>query len=231
MITLIHGDDTQKVWAKYAEITSNGIPKTDIDLKKTTVEELQDTLAGGSLFGTNRLVSVTNLKSLHHTRRKTFFKNVENYQGENTTDIIIVSDTTLEEKSLGGFKFDRLYAFPLPKYFFEYLDALTPGRARAALDILAKMQDTGGEQTFYATVTRVRLLILEKSNNSSSNEELSKLSPFYEKKLRAQSRPWHKDALISFFNDLFEIEKGLKSSNLPLSVASHLDIALHKHLK
>ncbi len=231
MITLIHGDNTQKVWDKYAEITPSGTPKIDVDLKKTTVEELQDMLASDSLFGTSRVVSIKNFKSLHHTKRKTLFKGIEIFQGESTTDIIITSSTTLEEKSLGGFKFDRVYAFPLPKYFFEYLDALFPGHSKTALNILSKIQDTGGEQTFYATVTRVRLLILAKIDDSTSIEELRKLSPFYEKKLRAQARRWHKDALISFFSDLFEIEKGLKSSNLPLSVASHLDITLHKHLK
>lgn len=231
MITLLHGDDTQKVWAKYKQIIPKGTQKIDIDFKKISIEEAQNTLSTDSLFETKRTVLITNLKSLHHTKRKALFNNLQIYKGEGDTHIVIVSDTQLDEKSLNGIKLDHVYAYPLPKYFFEYLDALVPGKSKNAISTLNKMKDMSGEQVFYATVTRMRLLILEKSPNPMQNAEIAKLSPYYEKKLRSQARLWQEKDLIRFYNDLFKIEVGLKSSNLPLTVEKHLDITLSKHLK
>lgn len=230
MITLIHGDDTKKVWEEYQNQLKKPDTKLEISLKNLSLEDVRAALSSTSLFGENKTIVITDLKSLHHTKRAELF-NLLKDDKDTDAQIIILADTLLDTKVVSKIPTNSVYTFALPKYFFDYLDALIPSTNKKTLGYLANLKAQDGEQIFYATCSRVRALLLQKTKNPKQYEDSSKLSPFFENKLKSQSRMWDENKLKAFYLDLFSLECKLKTSSLPLKMHDHLDIMIHKHLK
>jgi len=232
MILLIHGDDIIKVEKKFSELLDKNTPKIEFDLKKNTLEEIFDSLHADTLFSEKKIITLRNLKSLHHTKRKKLFEKIKEFKNDEFTNIILTEFSTLDKKLTTLADADILYTYELPKYFFQYLDCLFPQNNNMAHNLLQKLKSTNdGEQLFYATVNRTRTLLLFKTKNPQDFDDINKMSSFFKSKLQVQSAKWTDNKLTEFYAALFEIELGLKTSTLPLSVAEHLDMTLFKHLK
>lgn len=232
MIILLHGDDITKVGTKRQELTEReGIIKT-LDLKKATLEEVLDTVKSEGLFTDKKTIILQNIKSLHHTKRKKLTSELSNFKKDTNTKIIILQETVLDKKTTAQMQLDQEFKFELPKYFFMFLDALAPRNAEKLHDLIAKMNKSiEGEQLFYATVNRMRLIVMQKTGNPEQFDEVKRVNPWVRQKLGAQASQWSQDNITSFYKGLMDIEFGMKTSSLPLTTTKHLDLLILKHLK
>lgn len=221
MIVIIHGDDTVASRKKLEEYSKN----TDITFDhKSSVDDIIDAVSSQSLFDAKKTVIVEQFAPL--AKDKSFLAFLQTVEKKPDISLIFWEDEKAPITFLKKFPSSTNFLFELPKLFFAFLDGAYPGNGVQESKLLKKMPPNFSDvQIFYALVKRVRLLLMLKSDGKKF-DELLKMSPWQERKLVEQARRWKSSQLISFYSQLFEVEKSLKTSSLPLSLINHIDILL-----
>lgn len=136
-------------------------------------------------------------------------------------------DIVLHESSLG--ERELKFVYPSAKFVnsklgsnvFTLLDSLTPGSLRSSHKYLQDNISGDNELLiFYLVKSRIRELILVKENMM----EKSSLKAWQVGKLKSQASSWSTDKLTSCYNNLFKIEKNIKTSGSTFSVRQSLEM-------
>jgi len=221
MITLIHGDDMEAIETSLISLTGNAKLER-LDGKKLKSKELEESILSESLFGENTIVVIENLfKNLN----KKDLLNLIN-KNANQADVIIVEREKLNKRDLQSLKADSLIENLLPQYYFKFLDGIYPGEGRVLENYYRNLlKNMTAEQVFYSMVKRIRGLISVKSG-ALNHSEIKFFAPWQMGKLKRQASFWTEEELIEFYGKLFEIEKKMKSSNLPLTLEKYIDMVI-----
>lgn len=221
MLYLIHGEDSASARKRLDEVLVKRTA-TRIDGRKLDFSNFELLTNSSDMFSDKKTIVIENFpldKSLANLLKVIHSKK--------DVDVILYKEDDVDKRTLEKVKADSVYSFPFPKYFYQFLDGLAPKKGKALQETLSKMSDSyTAEQVFYSMVKRVRLLLALTSKGGEEIKEVSSLAPWQEGKIRSQARFWTQDKIISFYKRLYEIETGLKTSGLTMSLKNHLDILL-----
>lgn len=236
MIYVIAGEDIVASRNKLTELLEGKSNIIRLDGRKATVAELDEALLSGSLFSDSKVVVVENFSKLSAQGRSALggkpetkvWELVEKFEKDKKTGVILWDEADLAKKKFtNNVKF---FNFSFPKFYYGFLDSFEPG-SKKPLELLAEVLKTfEPEQVLYGLVRRVRQLIIIKSNNYSSFSEFKRMQSWQISKLKKQANLWSEDQLKKAFLELAELDEKIKTSNLSMPLASHLDILLLRDL-
>lgn len=225
MITLIYGDNQEKIEKSVIDLTSK-IKSERIDGSKIKLKELEEKLLGGDLFGGETTFVIEGIfKNKGKKELFTFIKdNSDNFSA------VLVERGKVNKKDISTFKFNSVIEHLLPQYYFKFLDDFYPKNSKGLTvlynDLLKTMT---AEQIYYSLVKRMRGLIAVKSE-AYNHSEISRFAPWQLGKLKQQARLWEQQELLNFYKSLFEIEVKMKSGGLPTTLEKYLDIVIRTEL-
>lgn len=227
MLSIIHGDDLVLTRNKLSEIVSDFQVVSKFDGKNVTYDDLVADSLSYDLFFEKKVIVVEN----YFARGGSSNKKISDYLVKilDTKDIYIIlwEDTKIDGRILKKFSNAKILLLEQPKEYFLFLDSLKPLNDTDLKTILDRItQSFSPEMLFYSIIKRIKTLILLKENMTDSSSETKFLQPWLIRKLQAQCRFWTIDQLQLFLNKLFDIEKRLKTSGLPLTLSKHVEILL-----
>lgn len=224
MIYIIHGDDNSASYRKLQEITSKTQKLTRFDCEKGQLKDLALLLDSQELFAEKKTVVIENPKKISTKQLEEFAGYINKFEEQGSGDMIIYSETPLDEKLTSKLKKPTVFFHQLPKLFFQFLDSLSPASYRKALLTLHEMKNTTEEeQIFYALIKRIRLLIMIKLSDKQSFDEINKMASWQKGKIQKQADLWTLNGLLNFYKRLFETEIDMKSSGIANSLSDRLD--------
>ncbi|MCL5113884.1 MAG: hypothetical protein M1372_01815 [Patescibacteria group bacterium] len=227
MITIIHGDNIVESRRKIDEFLIDNVSVVKIDAAKKSLDEIIQALEFTDLFSNKRVVIIENLFSLKASNLEKAIEVVSKNAKVADLEIVIWQGGKIDARVLKKMNNAKVLSFDLPKYYFEFLDALEPEKGVKLRELFVKLlQQSTEEQIYYSIVKRIRTLLILKTGKEEEFEETSKMSAWQVGKLRHQAKIWQENQLISFYNKLFELEMGMKTSNLPLALNKHIDFLL-----
>jgi DNA polymerase III delta subunit len=225
MITLIYGDDIDQARNKLNEVLEGKTRITRINFEKATPDELIQAFESQDLFEEKRTIVIENIKN-----NALFDKILDallSFKKNPMVDIVLWADEALDVKFVAKLKDAQSYAFLLPKFLFPFLDTLLPNQGKKSVELLSKVRDgMADELIFFMIVKRIRTLLLLKAGNSTDFDETSRMQSWQLSRMSGQLNAWDEKKLVSFYQKLFDLETGMKTSTLPLSLGQHLDILL-----
>lgn len=231
MILVIHGDDTHAVSTSSQMLLTKEKDITRIDLKRDSVDTLTQALLTDGLFEAKKTIVITNLTAVRGKALEKLIQHVMSYKDNTNVTVYIVDYTIYTPSVLKHFVGVKVELYKLPKYFFTFLDNLSPKKAKTQQELLHKLfLQNSPEQLFYSMVNRVRLLLILKSSVPSESTEVRRMSDWQLSKIKQQAHAWDTMKLVSFYKKLYDIEVRMKTSGLPLSLSSHLDILIGSEL-
>ncbi len=220
MITIIYGDDIEKIEKTIMDVSANKSVKRLIG-QKISKKELEEELQGASLFGEETSFLIEGL--FKNKNKKNLFSMISSAKD---SDIILLERSRLTKRDLNALMFTTIYEHSLPQYYYKFLDEFVPGNGKnLAIVYKELLKSTTAEQVFYSLIKRVRALIAVKIN-ATSHSEILRLAPWQMGKLKRQASFWKEQELILFYQRLYEVEYHMKSSKLPLSLEKYLDITV-----
>ena len=225
MITLIHGDDSEKIETSLISIISKTKP-IRIDGGKVKLKEFEEQILGGSLFSEESVFIIENI--FKNKKKKELLDLVK--ENNDNFSAVFVERGKVNKRDLLNIKFDSIVEHLLPQYYFKFLDDFYPQNGKSLANLYNELLKTmTAEQVYYSLVKRIRGLIAVKLG-MTNHSEIARFAPWQLGKLKQQVRMWTEEELLSFYKKLFEIEVKMKSSNLPLSLEKYLDMMIRTEL-
>ena len=222
MIYIIAGEDTVSSRKKLTELLSEKQNIIRLDGKKTTIAELDEVLLGINLFSDSKTVVVESFTKLKPETK--VWELIEKFEKDKNTDAILWDEVDLAKKKFT--KNIKFFNFSFPKFYYIFLDSFEHG-SKKPVELLTEVLKTfEPEQVLYGLTRRVRQLLVIKSNNYSDFSEFKRMQPWQISKLKKQATLWSEDQLKKVFLELAELDEQIKTSNLSMPLASHLDIIL-----
>lgn len=223
-VTIFYGEDAvrmdQDLLLLKKEYASNELFDELPDLPTLT-----NKLMTQSLFSEKKLAVFKNIFLFQVSRGKVSKKMEEIMKFlsivQSTTDIAFVEEDSNKAKYYRIFFPKGNYRnYAIPAFMFSYLDNLKPGNFKKLHELFRKsIQSAAIEILFYMTKRRVKELL-----QISYGELKGSYQPWQLGKLKAQSREWTSDKLLSMYNNLFKIEKAIKTGQTPYLLQENLEI-------
>lgn len=211
---LIHGEDKVSSYRRLTELTdaykAKQIEVVSYDPQDLDITTLRQELSTG-LFGASKCFIIKNILST--TKSKNKDKIIDLLRSEVGADIILYEGKSLTAANLKPFSKAKIEAFEISPVIFKFLDCIRPRNFRTLLLGWKKLIDNGNEPeyVFAMIVRQVRLLIQAKSGPS-----YLKMAPYPRKLITAQAEHFTLDQLISLHQELYEIDKKIKTGASPL---------------
>lgn len=225
MIYLIYGEDSKAARKRLDELLFKREKIDRVDAKKIDEKDFGMLCAIDNMFFDKKTILIESFSLDKKTNEI-----LKIAQSRKDIDFIFYKDEDLDKRQVEKFKADSVSFFPFPKYFYQFMDNLAPKKGKFLFETLNKMSESyTAEQIFYSMIKRLRLLLALESN--AEIKEVSTLAEWQKGKLMAQLRFWDKKRLNLFYNKLFDLEVGMKTSALTLPLKNHLDILLLTELK
>lgn len=230
MLYIIHGDDTVSSRKKVDELISEDKWIVRFDGKEAESGTIQNSLSSQELFSDGKAIVVENFLELGSTLA-TILPVFNTYTADTKTKIVLWQGKEVDKRTLKKLTLAKEFLFPLPKYYFSFLDSLTPRNSKKLHDLLEKLAlSLSAEQIFYSLVKRIRILIMIKTGKSKEFADIVTMAPWQLTKLSQQASAWNIRELIALYQKFFELEVGLKTNALPLPLLAHLDLLLIKEV-
>lgn len=217
---IIHGENTTESRKKLDEVLHGKKNIKRIEGKSLKADSVPLLFESSELFAEEKTIVVENCKGLS----KQTLEAILPLSQLQETELIFWQDGNYDARLIKKFAHATVFAFPLPKYFFSFLDGLAPGKGAYLHSIYKPLLESFvPEQLFFAMVKRTRYLLILKMGKDHQYEELAKMSAWQKNKLIAQSRNWSIPQLQNFYQHLYRTELGIKTSGLPTNLMIHLD--------
>jgi DNA polymerase III delta subunit len=222
MIYVISGEDIVASRNKLNELLSGKGNIIRLDGKKNSIAELDEALVSESLFSDTKTVVLERFSKLKPEAG--VWDLLGQFEKDKSTDIILWDEVDISKKKFA--KGVQVFNFLFPKLYYQFLDSFQPNSKRS-LELFHEVLKTfEPEQVLYGLVRRIRQLLIIKSNNYSKFSEFKRMQPWQVSKLKKQAALWTEEQLKKVFLELAELDEKLKTSNLPMPLAHHLDILL-----
>ncbi len=224
---IIHGDNTAQSRKKLDEVLTGKNNIKWFDGKKLKPDDVKITFSSTELFAEEKCVVIENCKGIS----KQVLEELVKVSNDKNVLLIFWQDGNYDARMIKKFSNAQVFSFPLPKYYFEFLDSLAPGNGLLLHNTYEKLlQSFVPEQVFFSMIKRMRQLLILKSEQEIKFEEFAKMSTWQKQKLKSQANKWDKQNLQNFYTKLYKIESRMKSSELPTNLEKHIDILLLSEL-
>ncbi|MBI4091937.1 MAG: hypothetical protein HY427_01890 [Candidatus Levybacteria bacterium] len=222
MIYITAGEDTVLSRKKLNELLSEKKNIVRLDGKKISIAEFDEALLGINLFSDSKTIVVESFAKLKPEVK--VWELLEKFEKERKIDIILWDEVDLAKKKFP--KSVRVFNFAFPKFYYAFLDGFEPS-SKKTLELLREVLKTfEPEQVLYGLVRRVRQLLIMQSNSYSDFSEFKRMQSWQISKLKKQANLWSEEQLKKAFLELADLDEKIKTSNLSMPLASHLDIVL-----
>jgi hypothetical protein len=226
MLTLIHGDNIPASRNYLIEMKRNYPTVPLLDGSSVTQTELIQILEGGDLFSDEKVLFMENF--LSRKKQSSEFKELLAYivtQSQNAT-IILWEEKEIDKRTISILKNATVRLFKLPQPLFSLLDSLKPKNGSNLIRLFHEvLQTVDDEMVFYMLIRHIRIL-LGIYKEPASIEEIKRLQDWQRTKIIKQARLFSEKELIALHHKLYEIEKGLKTGTLSMSLSASIDILL-----
>lgn len=223
MITIIHGEDTNASRNALQALREKTQPLI-LDGEKISLTDLTQVFDGGGLFATEQTIVIEQLLSKRRGTKE--FEAMLKLLQEHTldTELYLWEGKELDKKSLSAFPHATVKAYKLPQTLFLFLDSLKPGQGQKLVQLFHQtLEHAEAEMIFFMIVRQVRLLLALSDQGKQQIDEVKRLAPWQQEKLRKQAKIFPLQKLIQLHSHLFEIEKQLKTGGLPLDLSLAID--------
>ncbi len=227
MITIIHGDDIGASRNYFNDIKQRSPEAVSVDGPSLTVTDLTQILDGGGLFQTEKTIIIENFYAKKKSPKE--FEALVTTLQDNTleNEIFLWENKELDKKSLGFFKHATVKTYKLPQTLFLFLDSLKPNTGSHLVSLFQKVISTTEPEIVMAMLIRhVRILLALKQKSNDPIDEVKRLAPWQVGKLQKQAQLFTDSQLITLHEKLYKIDKGLKTGELSMQLATALDILL-----
>jgi len=221
MLTIICGEDTISSRNYFISLKKNYSGKGfEIrDIKFNEIVEITRWLADSpSLFSQKKIFFTERLnKYIRKENQKLTdgLQKIEKMKDVELVDWEEISRWELKQKKIGLVK-----EFKPSQTIFKLLDSLYPGNRISFVSMLDKLaKDLDENFIFLMLVKYVRNLILVKDGANPPS-----MQSWQVYKLKSQAKYWKIENLVNFYEALFKIEVGIKTSSNPFSIKESIDI-------
>lgn len=217
---LFHGDDNATSRNNLHEIKKKYSDIRELNGDKLLPKDLESTLGTESLFG-NETILIENLFSrLRSKDKEACIELLKNYQGER--DILIWEKKALTKVTTVKLPKDWVIKESKPPaILFSFLDSITPHNHAQARSLLISLRKSSEDGFIFIMLSRhISSLIQAKTATTI------KLPPWQIGKLNSQASSWAIADLVHFYDELYNIDKNIKTGNTKLDLSSQLDILL-----
>ncbi len=224
MIYVITGEDIVTSRKKLTELLEDKQNIIRLEGTKATIAELDEALSSGSLFADSKTIVLENFTKLKP--EATVLKLLEKFEKEKNTDIILWDEAEMSAKIKNAIKSAKIFSFSFPKFYYQFLDGLSPGTKGSVIFLHEVLKIFEPEQVLYGLTKRVRQLLMVKLGSEKDFAELRRMQSWQIGKLKKQASLWREDELKKVFLELAELDEKMKTSNLSMPLSKHLDILL-----
>ena len=230
MITIIHGDDISSSRSYFGELKQKYIDFVLFDGAKITITDLVQNIEGSGLFGATKAIFIeeflTKLKKTNRESKEILDFIIKNSKNAN---FFLWESKEILRKDLSLFKDAAVKFFKLPKNIFLFLDNLKPSNSKNLLGLFHQALESQikEELILFMMQRQFRILLALSDKGSNGNiDELIRLAPWQMGKLERQAKLFIVSDLIRIYKKLYEIELGLKTGKLNLSLVQAIDFLL-----
>lgn len=227
MLTLIHGGDTASSRRYFSEQKELNPDAEVLDGEKVTLTDLSQLLEGGGLFVETKAVFIEQL--FNRRKKKEEFANLVAYLEKNskTNNIFLWEGKELDKGALMVFKTAMQKPFKLPQTLFLFLDTIQPGNGKQLIQLFHQtIESAEPELVFFMLVKQVRLMLAVTEQTDNPIDEVKRMHPWQKTKIQRQAASFSPDQLRKLYNDLFAIETGQKTGQLPNTILTSIDFLL-----
>ena len=206
-------DSSQRLVAICDEIKAEGTQVIFFDQSELTLGRLRQELSPVDLFGNSSFLVIRNL--LSGTKSKNKDKLIDYLKKTNSASVLLFESKKVHPSTIKQFKGATTENFKVEINIFKFLEKITPGNTSSLLTNYQELLQKGAEPEyiFAMLVRQVRLLIQAKST-----PHLLKLPAFSQRLLQSQAQKFTLDTLLNFHQDLYAIERGIKTGKSPLDM-------------
>lgn len=225
MVTIIHGGNIVLSRKKLDEyITDSWTIR--LDAQSDDIFKITNSFEFRELFSQKKTIIIENLFS-PKVKDKDKIIDLINGIKKGKIDIVIWTDRELNQKEIKKIEDASVIFYDLPKFFYSLLDSLSPKNSLQTRKLLQKtLKESTDVQIFYSIVKRIRQLLIIKTGRYQDFEEFKTSRDWQIRKLQTQAKYWKETELVNIHNKLFVLEYGLKTSELPMNLADHIDFLL-----
>lgn len=226
MITIIHGEDTLSSRNFFLEQKRKVKDAVSFAGETLVLSDLIQHIDGALLFTTNKEIFIEDFFSKRKPG-KDFDEIIAYLQKKNEANIYFFERKKLTKKHVSYFKESIIKTFDFPKSLFQFLDKIKP----KSLDNIVLFHDVlrtiEAELVLFMLIRQLRLLLaVSDSDSKNSIEEVKRLAPWQISKLQRQTRYFSVQELMNIYKKLYEIDLGLKTGSLSLSLEQAIDFFL-----
>ncbi len=152
-IAILHGDDTEKSWARLKKIIEVAKARSWETLKFDSTQKLllSELLSSASLFSEKRLFVVESGKTIPRKDLEWLKINAKKFEGNLVIyfeDFIPIPTKNFLPKDT---KFEE---FKLPKIIFKFLDGIYPGNSKSSIILFHKLLSTEPPELLFSLVAK-----------------------------------------------------------------------------
>ncbi|HVF69225.1 MAG TPA: hypothetical protein VNA13_01525 [Xanthomonadales bacterium] len=227
MLTIIHGTDIASSRKYFLNLKQNEKDALVINGQTVTLTDLVQAFEGGELFTDSKSYFIEQLLS---KRKKSseltqIIKYVQNNAVEN--NIFLWEEVELTKATLNSFKNPIIRIFKLPQTLFQFLESIKPGNGKELVHLFHETIKTADvEMVYFMMVRQVRLLLGLTDFVNDPIDEVKRMAPWQKQRLQNQVDFFEINELKRLYSKLFEIEKGMKTGSLSISLTSTIDFLL-----
>ena len=232
MITIIHGEDIESSRIYLQEEKQKHKDYVSYEGKKITTTDLSQNIQGSGLFSDTKTIFIEGfLTGVKKTSKDA--KEIIDFIAKNHKDskIFIWEPKEFSKRDLLVFKDAIVRSFKLPQNIFIFLDSLRPNNSNNVISLFHKSLESGiKEELIFFMIQRQFRLLLALSDNTTEKtiDELIRLAPWQRGKLERQASLFSKSQLKKVYNSLFNIDLGLKTGKLNLTLPQAIDFLLYE---
>lgn len=227
-VTIFFGEDTVVLDKEVLQLQKNYA--NVVTMNEVSLQTIANSVGNVGLFEEKKLILFKNVFLNQVTRGKMSDKieQIFSYLVKcDGLDILFIEDDPNKSKYYKTFFPKAVYKeFKIPMYVFAFMDGFFPGNCVKCFEYLGKtIKHSAAELAFHMLKRRIRELILLKQDKLSGN-----YMPWQLGKLKKQAGEWEEDKLVSVYESLFKIEKGIKTGTQPSSMEKLMGTALSLYL-
>jgi len=227
MITVIFGENIALSRDFYFKEKQKATYPINLEGGSFTITDLSQVLKSSELFGGGKTVFIEDLFAKRKKGKDldailSYIKN----NGKDT-NIFLWDSKSPSNKQLNLLGEIDVKKFDFPKEIFSFLDSIFPGNAKRSIELFQKTLITeNSEFIFFMIVRHFRIILGLNADPQNQIDEVKKLAFWQTDRLNKQKKLFETDFLLDFYNKLFEIEKGLKTGSLVVSLSDAIDFLL-----
>ncbi len=217
---IIHGDDSVAARNQLNDlILAASVKEAEIkrlSAKDANLTSITQILEGLTLFGKAPVLILEGIFSLPKSKNKDLL--LDFLAKYTDRDIFLYEDKTLSPTALKPFSKAKVNQHKPAPIIFTFLDSLRPGGPTKSLKLLSDLEvaHQHAELIFAMLIRQVRLLL------QALEPASLKAAPWQKARLVSQARLFGERGLLKLHNDLYRIDKQLKTGANPLDLSLQL---------